>query len=199
VAWPVVARAQQANVPVIGFLTINTESTTRTLAPFLQGGVHEQDFVEGRNVEILSRYAETLEDRLPALAADLVQQRIAAIFVTQCRLRPDCHIADKQEPDIDSARTERSCKKIPPDIAHRRFAVEKACALLLSAPTILSAPPCERAPPSDFDEALMLPQRLGRAATRQPVGMWTTQERCPHPQVQQAKISIDLIDSDSFS
>jgi putative tryptophan/tyrosine transport system substrate-binding protein len=80
VAWPLVAHAQKANVPVIGFLTINTESTTRTLAPFLQG-LHEQGFVEGRNVEILSRYAETHEDRLPALAADLVQRRVATIFV----------------------------------------------------------------------------------------------------------------------
>jgi putative tryptophan/tyrosine transport system substrate-binding protein len=60
---PIVAQAQQPAMPVIGFLTINTESTTRTLAPFLQG-LHEQGFVEGRNVEILPRYAEAHEDRL---------------------------------------------------------------------------------------------------------------------------------------
>jgi putative tryptophan/tyrosine transport system substrate-binding protein len=44
-------------------------------------GLHEQGFVEGRNVGILSRYAETHEDRLSALAADLVQRHVAAIFV----------------------------------------------------------------------------------------------------------------------
>jgi putative tryptophan/tyrosine transport system substrate-binding protein len=79
-AWPLAARAQQAAVPVIGYLTNGTESVTVTLDAFRQG-LGEQGFVEGRNVEILSRYAESHEDRLPALAADLVQRRVAAIFV----------------------------------------------------------------------------------------------------------------------
>jgi putative tryptophan/tyrosine transport system substrate-binding protein len=79
-AWPLAAWAQQAAVPVIGYLTNGTESVTVTLDAFRQG-LGEQGFVEGRNVEILSRYAESHEDRLPALAADLVQRRVAAIFV----------------------------------------------------------------------------------------------------------------------
>jgi putative ABC transport system substrate-binding protein len=75
------AVAQPVAKPVIGFLTIATESYSReNLAVFLQG-LREQGFVEGRNVEILSRYAESHEDRLPALAADLVQRHVAAIFV----------------------------------------------------------------------------------------------------------------------
>ncbi len=79
--WLRLAAAQQVAKPVIGFLTNGTESSMReALAVFLQG-LREQGFVEGRNVEILSRHAESQEDRLPALAADLVQRRVAAIFV----------------------------------------------------------------------------------------------------------------------
>jgi putative tryptophan/tyrosine transport system substrate-binding protein len=78
-AWPLAARAQPA-MPVIGFLSIGTEGLDITRAAFRQG-LGEQGFVEGRNVEILSRYAESHEDRLPALAADLVQRRVAVIFV----------------------------------------------------------------------------------------------------------------------
>jgi putative tryptophan/tyrosine transport system substrate-binding protein len=73
--------AQPVTQPVVGFLTNGTESSMREgLAYFLQG-LREQGFVEGRNVEILSRHAASQEDRLPALAEDLVQQRVAAIFV----------------------------------------------------------------------------------------------------------------------
>jgi putative tryptophan/tyrosine transport system substrate-binding protein len=76
-----VARAQQPAIPVVGFLTNATESSMRgELAVFLRG-LSEQGFVEGRNVEVLSRHAESQEDRLPALAADLVQRRVAVIFV----------------------------------------------------------------------------------------------------------------------
>jgi len=81
-AWPIAARGQQQpGMPVVGVLTNGTESVARGfLAVFLQG-LREQGFVEGRNVEILPRHAESQEDRLPALAADLVQRHVAAIFV----------------------------------------------------------------------------------------------------------------------
>jgi putative tryptophan/tyrosine transport system substrate-binding protein len=79
-AWPLAARAQQPAKPVVGFLTNSTESSLREVHAEFLHGLREQGFVEGRNVEV-SRHAESQEDRLPALAADLVQRRVAAIFV----------------------------------------------------------------------------------------------------------------------
>src|SRR4249919_2826651 len=82
-AWPVVSRAQQPSMPVIGLL----DSGKRTgmdveLAGFHRGPA-EMDFVEGRNLAIEYRWAEGNYDRLPALAADLVQRPVAAIAATR--------------------------------------------------------------------------------------------------------------------
>ena len=80
-AWPYRARAQQQALPVIGFLSGGAEEGLRTAgatAAFHQG-LGESGFIEGRNVEILYRWAETHNDRLPALAADLVRRRVAVI------------------------------------------------------------------------------------------------------------------------
>jgi putative tryptophan/tyrosine transport system substrate-binding protein len=75
-ALPVVARAQQTNLPVIGFLSGNAVGLgTR---PFLQG-LNEGGFVEGRNVTIEYRWAEGQYDRLPAMAAELVGRRVNVI------------------------------------------------------------------------------------------------------------------------
>src|SRR6516162_4717021 len=79
-AWPVVARAQQAAVPVIGWLSyqsVEVEYKDVTV-PFLQG-LKETGYVEGQNVAIEYRWAENQLDRLPALAADLVRRRVAVI------------------------------------------------------------------------------------------------------------------------
>jgi putative tryptophan/tyrosine transport system substrate-binding protein len=77
--WPVVARAQQAALPVIGWLSRQSadDDANRTV-PFLQG-LKEAGYVEGRNVAVEYRYAENQYDRLPALAADLVRRRVAVI------------------------------------------------------------------------------------------------------------------------
>jgi putative ABC transport system substrate-binding protein len=79
-AWPVVARAQQAAVPVVGFLSAQSaEADYRNVtAPFLQG-LKEAGYVEGQNVAVEYRYAENQLNRLPALAADLVRRRVAVI------------------------------------------------------------------------------------------------------------------------
>jgi len=78
--WPVVARAQQPAVPVIGYLGTQSanEDYKMVTVPFLQG-LKETGFIEGQNVAIEYRWAENQYDRLPALAADLVRRRVAVI------------------------------------------------------------------------------------------------------------------------
>jgi putative ABC transport system substrate-binding protein len=80
VAWPVVARAQQAAVPVVGFLSGQSadDEYKNYTVPFLQG-LQETGYVDGQNVAIEYRWAENQYDRLPALAADLVRRRVAVI------------------------------------------------------------------------------------------------------------------------
>jgi putative ABC transport system substrate-binding protein len=81
-AWPVVARGQQA-VPVIGLLGSQSAAYEYKdfTVPFLQG-LKENGYVEGQNVAFEYRYAENQYDRLPALAADLVRRRVAAIVAS---------------------------------------------------------------------------------------------------------------------
>jgi putative ABC transport system substrate-binding protein len=81
--WPVVARAQQAALPVVGFLSAQSADVDykNVTVPFLQG-LKETGFVEGQNVAIERRYAENQMGRLPALVSDLVRRRVAVIVVT---------------------------------------------------------------------------------------------------------------------
>ena len=80
--WPLAARAQQATLPVVGLLVSDSAvNFTGGLASVRQG-LADQGYVEGRNVALEYRYADLAFDRLPAMAADLVQRRVAVIFAT---------------------------------------------------------------------------------------------------------------------
>jgi putative ABC transport system substrate-binding protein len=80
VAWPIATHAQQAALPVVGFLRSTSLADATNLVTAFRQGLKEAGFVEGQNVAIEFRSAEDHPDRLPALAAELIGLPVAVIF-----------------------------------------------------------------------------------------------------------------------
>ena len=78
-AWPMVVRAQQPAVPVVGFLSAQSADDSNIITVAFLQGLKQSGYVEGQNVAIEYRWAENQFDRLPALAAELVRRRVAVV------------------------------------------------------------------------------------------------------------------------
>src|SRR6266508_1004127 len=78
-AWPLAAGAQQAAMPVIGFLHIASGGAYVHVVAGFRRGLAESDFVEGRNVTVEYRWAEGQLDRMPSLLADLLRHQVSVI------------------------------------------------------------------------------------------------------------------------
>src|SRR5215467_16314828 len=78
--WPLTARAQQSVTPVIGFVSARAPGESAELVSAFRQGLRDAGFVEGQNVIIAFRWAESHPDRLPALAKELVDLHVAVLF-----------------------------------------------------------------------------------------------------------------------
>src|SRR5437762_5957341 len=82
-AWPLAGHAQQATTPVIGYLSSFPADINPKFTQAFRQGLNDVGFFEGRNVTIEYRWDEEGRyDRLPAMAADLVGRRVAALFAS---------------------------------------------------------------------------------------------------------------------
>src|SRR5262249_29408024 len=79
VAWPLVARAQH---PIVGVVSSRSLADSAMSIAAFRRGLADSGYVDGQNLEIISRWAEGHYDRLPPLAADLARRQVAVILAT---------------------------------------------------------------------------------------------------------------------
>jgi putative tryptophan/tyrosine transport system substrate-binding protein len=85
--WPMVARAQQSVMPIIGFLNGGSSDGYVAQVAGFREGLKEGGYVDGQNVKIEYRWADDLYDRLPAMAMDLVRHEVTAIVANTPAVR----------------------------------------------------------------------------------------------------------------
>jgi ABC-type uncharacterized transport system substrate-binding protein len=78
-AWPLAVRAQQAAMPVVGFVRDGSADTSARLAASFRKGLNETGYFEGQNVTVEYHWVEGQYNRLPQLMADLVRRQVAVI------------------------------------------------------------------------------------------------------------------------
>src|SRR6516162_6487944 len=79
-AWPLAARAQQPPMPVAGFLHSGSAGAYAPYVTAFRNGLKQLGYVEGQNIAVEYRWAEGQNDRLPALAGDLVRRQVTVII-----------------------------------------------------------------------------------------------------------------------
>ncbi len=141
-SWPNLARAQAPRLPIVGFLNGGSPAAFSDLAAAFRGGLKEAGFVEGQNVTIEYRWAEGDRDRMPALAADLLQGQLKVVTVAGPHLNEHKQIfVQKGIPTVGTFSTDPSGTAAIQNLARTgvnitgatTFAVEleaKRCALL---------------------------------------------------------------------
>ena len=82
-AWPLAARAQQPAMPVVGFLHLTSPEPNRENLAAFRGGLAETGYIEKKNVTIEYRWALNQNDRLAALATELVRRQVSLIVVLE--------------------------------------------------------------------------------------------------------------------
>jgi putative ABC transport system substrate-binding protein len=106
-AWPLAARAQQAAMPVIGYLSGRSREAEAPMLAGFRKGLAETGYVENRNVEIDFRFADGELTRLPALATDLVRRKLAVIVAVGANDGPNAaRAADPNVPIVFNSGTD---------------------------------------------------------------------------------------------
>jgi putative tryptophan/tyrosine transport system substrate-binding protein len=82
VAWPLIARAQQSAMPVIGFLNSVSAQPFASYVAGFRAGLKETGYIDGHNIAIEFRWAEGHYEQLPGMAADLVRRKVAVLVST---------------------------------------------------------------------------------------------------------------------